>query len=440
MYRALFVVVVISSLFAHATICPQSTTVCSSFEANSIVFRGRVLEVKVPASPGISHTYPDGSTAVLFVGPMSVQVRFEVLEVFKGEPGREITVSADQGMFKQDGEYVVFALPIKAAAVTSVCSRTHQITDAAQDADLMWLRAYPTAPSTAAIFGSFAVAGGANEKTVASVTLSGDATRTAVADEKNGYRFSDLAPGIYTVTASVPAGLVTQGARTISVGAKGCAEVDWYVQHDSHIRGTVTDASGQSLSKVYVGLLRPAANRTGFDIVTQQGTDEKGNYDFSKVEPGDYWVALYPLGPNNSEAHAPVFYPSGSTSASAKLVHVTASESLAGLNLVLPEALHSVVVKVQVLREDGGAVDQAKVIAKDTLTPTQAIDSTADSSGRAEIKLYAGRVYSLVATTPGTREPACAGPVKFVAKEGLVLDAMTLDKSFHDCRVLQNSN
>jgi hypothetical protein len=439
-YRALFVLVVISSLFAHASVCPQSATVCSSFEANSIVFRGRVLEAKVPASPAISHTYPDGSTGVSFAVPMSVQVRFEVLEVFKGEPGREITMGAGQGMFKKDGEYVVFASPYKAAMVTSVCSRTHPITDAAQDADLMWLRAYPAAPATAAIFGSFAVAGGGNEKTAASVTLSGDVTRTAIVDEKNGYRFSDLAPGTYTVTASVPAGLVTEGAKTVSVGAKGCAEVDWYVQHDSHIRGTVSDASGQSLSKVRVGLLRPASNRTGFDIVTQQGTDERGGYDFSKVEPGDYWVALYPLGPNNNEPHAPVYYPTGSTSATAKLLHVTASESLADLNLVAPEALHPVVVKVQVLREDGSAVNQALVIAKDTLTPTQAITATADSSGRAEITLYVGRVYKLVANTPGTREPACAGPVQFVAKDGLVLDAMTLDKSFHDCRALQNSN
>lgn len=404
------------------------------------MFRGRVLEVKVPSSPAVSHTYPDGSMGVSFAVPMSVQVRFEVLEVFKGEPGREITVDAGQGMFNQDGEYVVFASPYKAAMVASVCSRTHQITDAAEDADLMWLRAYPTAPGTAAIFGSFAVADGKNEKTVASVTLSGDVTRTAVVDEKNGYRFNDLVPGTYTVTASVPAGLVTGGAKTVSVGAKGCAQIDWYVQHDSHIRGTVSDVSGKRLSRVSVGLLRPAANRTGFEIVTRQGTDERGNYDFSKVEPGDYWVALYPLGPNNNEPHAPVYYPSGSTSATAKLLHVTASESLADLNLVAPEALHSVVVKVQVLREDGAPVDRALVIAKDTLTPTQAITSTADSSGRAEITLYAGRVYKLVANTPGTREPACAGPVQFVAKEGLVVETMTLDKSFHDCRVLQSSN
>jgi hypothetical protein len=145
----------------------------------------------------------------------------------------------------------------------------------------MWLRAYPTAPGTAAIFGSFAVADGKNEKTVASVTLSGDVTRTAVVDEKNGYRFNDLVPGTYTVTASVPAGLVTGGAKTVSVGAKGCAQIDWYVQHDSHIRGTVSDVSGKRLSRVSVGLLRPAANRTGFEIVTRQGTDERGNYDFS---------------------------------------------------------------------------------------------------------------------------------------------------------------
>jgi hypothetical protein len=36
------------------------------------------------------------------------------------------------------------------------------------------------------------------------------------------------------------------------------------------------------------------------------------------------------------------------------------------------------------------------------------------------------------------RASACAGPVKFIAKEGLVLNALTLDKTFDECRALQH--
>jgi hypothetical protein len=189
--------------------------------------------------------------------------------------------------------------------------------------------------------------------------------------------------------------------------------------------------------RVQVGLLRPARNRTGFDVVASQSTDTKGNYDFSKIDPGDYWIALNYLGPNNNEPHAPVYYPSEASQSTAKLIHLGPTDVRDKINLVLTPTLHPISFHVHVINQDGTPVIKAHVIAEDPLTLPQALAARADENGDADITLYEGREYKLIARTSGEREPGCAGPVKFIAKEGLQLGTLTLDKTWSQCRALQ---
>jgi hypothetical protein len=432
------VTIILATLVANATSCMGPITVCSSFDGSQTVFRGRVIEIVPVYLPPTPVTYPDGSKTTLYAGPGTEHVRLEVLEVFKGNPGSEITVTspARDMRFEVGSEAIVFASRFGTANEfgAGLCSRTHSLTDAAADADLAWLRAYPTAPERSAIFGSFSLQDHAEARIAATVAISGDESRTAASDDKNSYRFDNLAPGTYKLTASVPAGMVADGARTVTVAAKSCAEVDWYVRFDSHIQGKVTDIAGKPLSGIGVELLRPSNFRGGFTFVTTGVTDANGEYDISKVAPGDYWVALNPLAPDNRSPYTPVYYPAASTLAAAKLLHLTASGSLSGIDLVQPEPLQAAIVHARVIRGDGEPVDQAKVDAVDTRNRNQFIRGVADATGWAELHLYAGREYYFDATTPGEREPVCAGPVRFVAKDGLVLDTLTLDKSFDQCR------
>jgi hypothetical protein len=201
----------------------------------------------------------------------------------------------------------------------------------------------------------------------------------------------------------------------------------------------VTDEEGRPAPKVVVNLLRPAQNRTGSEFVASQDTDADGDYDFSKVDPGDYWVALHHLGPNSNDPHVPVYYASGPSGSAAGLIHLGASEMREGINLVLTPALSSVGVHLRVVNPDGTPAIQAHVEAEDPLTPGQAMDGTADANGDGEITLYEGREYSLIASTNGNREPACAGPVRLVAREGLQLGTLTLDKTWNQCRALQRA-
>jgi hypothetical protein len=323
---------------------------------------------------------------------------------------------------------------------TSICNGNHLVENPDQDSDLAWLRAYPTAPPTSNISGTVTMGYGATDIPSVRITLSGQENLATYSAEDHSYKFTDLPPGRYTLTAILPAGYVTLQSDTVAVtvAAKGCAEVDWAIRLDTHIKGTVTDSVGNPVSGARIGLLQPVQNRVGFTAVTSQRTDANGNYDFSKVNPGDYWVALYYSGPNNNEPHAPVFYPSGADSSSAELIHLGPWANVENIDLVGTPALRPVSLHVHVVNPDGTPVIRAHVIATDPLTPVQALSATADDNGDADITLYEGREYRLIGSTSGYREPACAGPIKFIAKDGLQLGTLRLDKTWDQCRALQN--
>lgn len=448
-------------LFAHATSCLGPITICDSFSKSSIVFRGRVIEVIPHVSQGTTITYPDGSTATAYQVSGTEDFRFEVLEVFKGDPGRKVTVTGGNNEFSLGKEYLIFASrnPSTEALGTGVCSGNRSIENAERDPDLAWLRAYPAAPPTASIFGQVRWGYPINEMSSTvenpasiTITMAGERTFTVSTTINQSYTFKDLPPGAYTLTAIAPDGLtamawdskgttvsVEKDTVTRTVAAKGCSEIDWYVRYDIHIKGTVTDSDGNPLSGVPMGLLRPAQNRIGFQITRNQLTDAGGHYDFSGIPPGDYRVATHPLGPNNLDPYAPVYYPSGNSFSAAKLIHLSPSGNLESINFVQGPALASISLHLHVVNPDGSPVIKAHVIAEDPSTPGQAISAIADENGDANITLYGGRQYRLIASTSGYREPACAGPVKFIAKEGLQLDTLTLDKTWDECRALQSA-
>ncbi|HXN64753.1 MAG TPA: carboxypeptidase regulatory-like domain-containing protein [Candidatus Acidoferrales bacterium] len=443
MRRLAPVLVLFLCLSVQAATCPATITICAAFEEAPLIFRGRVIATIQHASPMHEFTRPDGSTVRTYESVMTEDFRFEVVEAFKGTPDREIIISGANGQFEEGKEYIVFATfnPETGTVQTSICLPNHLVEDPDQDSDLAWLRAYPTAPPTANIFGKVAMSYGVTEIPSIKVTLAGSESRTTFSGEDHSYSFNGLPPGTYTLTAILPAGYVNLEKDSVGVtlAAKGCVEVDWAIRHDTHIKGTVADAGGSPVSGARIGLLRPAENRTGFDIVSYERTDVDGNYDFSKVQPGDYWVALYYLGPFNDEPHAPVFYPSGANSSSAKLIHVDPSASIENINLVSTPVLRRVSSHVHVVNPDGTPVTKAHVIASDPLSPINALSATADENGDADIILYEGREYRLIASASGDREPACAGPITFIAKDGLQLGTLKLDKTFEQCRTLQKA-
>ena len=436
--------ILLSALSARATSCLGPITVCSSFEQSDLVFRGRVLETTLPPSTPQTVTYPDGSTSQVVSVPMSETARLQVLEVFKGPVpvNAELTVTAGQGMFKTGSEYVIFANTNARdkQIYTSVCTRTHSLRGP-DDADLAWLRAYPTAPPTGSIYGTLR---GTDEwhKPVpnAAVNLAGRVSRSATVGADGSYAFRDLPPGSYTVTAALPAGLVTGKPSTVTLAPRSCAEVDWFVHHDAGVSGRITDTGGSPVAHTSVWLLRPVKNRLGYQSVTFVQTDAEGRYAFGSVEPGSYWLAVHLFGADHNDPHPAVFYPAEPTLKTAKLLTVDASSKLTGEDFVAADALQPVTVHLRVLNEKGEPVVQGHIDAEDDLTPARGISSDrTGADGTADIQMFEGRTYTLVANTSGYREPACAGPVRFVAHEGLTLPPLTLSKTWNQCRSEQHA-
>jgi len=397
----------------------------------------------LPIHPG----QPSPTLGVGGYGPVILSARLQVLEVFKGDPGPEITVVNSDGLFRKGNEFLIYAATrSQNPLAVNTLARTNVVTEPYAVADLVWLRAYPTAPPTASIFGSATLGPGITDTPTISVTLTGPTALTASPSADHTYTFKDLPPGAYTVTTILPAGYTTardKNTAAVTVAAKGCAEVDFPIRYDTHIRGLVTDAAGNPAPNVPIGLLKPAPAQSliGFNIVNFQNTGPDGRYDFAMADPGDYWVAFNYPGPNSATPYVPVYYPSGSTQASAQLIHLGALDSSAtrdNINLVLLPPLTPVTLHVHVVNPDGSPV-KANVIANDSLTPNRGQGFTADANGNADITLFAGRSYTLVATTYDMHQPSCAGPVKFTAAAGLQLGTLTLDKTTTACSALKRS-
>src|SRR5438132_1236907 len=299
------------------------------------------------------------------------------------------------------------------------------------------MRALRSAQSGSAIYGSLAPPSGlAEENLSATVSIRGPEVRTAVLNGKWQYTFSGLSPGEYTVSVAMAPGFATLGARQVSVKDKGCAQVDWEVLYDSHVRGRVADTSGRPLNNLYMVLERRDSRvATGLATVRSSQTGSDGHYDFSLVPPGDYLVSANHLGPSPTQPYPRVYYPNADSDVGATSVHVAASSTVENLDITLPNAWKQVTVHTRVLQPDGSPAIGAQVFAHDVdySWSGEPAMATASANGGATLNVYEGRTYYLTATISGGTQQRCAGPLKFTAKDGVRLDPITIEHNWGNC-------
>jgi hypothetical protein len=133
-------------LLLIATLPTHAQTICEAYQSdyNASIFRGYVSDVTI-----------DQSTCV---GQMNCNQKLRVLtlEVFKGNPGREIIITQfnfSTGQWMEKGhEYLIYAQPPRDNG--DVYAGGAEITEVPPET-LAWLRAYLTAPQTVRIYGEF---------------------------------------------------------------------------------------------------------------------------------------------------------------------------------------------------------------------------------------------------------------------------------------------
>jgi hypothetical protein len=453
-FASILILLLIAPLSNHAQ------TICEAYQSdyNASIFRGYVSDVTI-----------DQSTCV---GQMNCNQKLRVLtlEVFKGNPGREIILQNNHPWMAKGHEYLIYAQAPQGNG--DVYAHGTEITDVAPET-LAWLRAYPTAPQTALIYGDIYNAPSILDASRILITVTGNGNQShtsAIAHyDEYIYSFNDLPPGIYTVSASAPSasGLLIEstlqravydgnatytqtgsalnpiptGANpkldefSVSVAAKRCGKVDFTIRYDSHIKGRVTDTSGQPVAGASVGLIeggRESDLARGFvHLVTQLKTDADGIYDFTLLDPDDYRVGLHPFLPSENDPYSPVFYPAKSMPIDAAVLHLDASATIDNIDFVRPDALQPATVHILFVRKDGSPIESNNIQVVDRVISGPSITET-DATGHADLHLFAGREYTLTAVTQEI-QPSCAGPVEFIAKDGLTLAPLIADKTFRDC-------
>ena len=193
-------------------------------------------------------------------------------------------------------------------------------------------------------------------KAVVTLTLEGTPRRWATVrtDGSGRFQFTGLPAGRYDLRATkVNEGTATYGANhlqelgdVITLGdgeTRGAITLRFL--HSASISGHVYDSDGEPAGSARVSLLRPGRN-LGAPVLAQYrvaSTDDRGEYRFSNVSPGRYYIRVSPAGaggfggPNTGRQAMLVdqFYGGARDAKDAAAVHVGGGESLSGFDFHL---------------------------------------------------------------------------------------------------------
>ena len=261
---------------------------------------------------------------------------------------------------------------------------------------------------------------------------------TVTTGEDGKYEASGLEPGKYRVSASLT-GYVTAhfGGRNrndIGVlaevsGGRLTTGIDLRLQAAGGVTGRIFDERGEGLSGVEVELVAELTlpGMKGPGAVAFAQTVEGGEYRFTQVLPGEYWVRAYKAGPGGSHdarepialalrelrdrtasgllarsAYSSTFFPGVTHLEEAQPLRVDAGGELVGIDFALA-AMPTRHVTGRVLDEDGRPPSQAQIRMHSmgglNSSPAE-YTGTVDRNGRFDIAGVAAGDYMLMVTAP----------------------------------------
>jgi hypothetical protein len=321
---------------------------------------------------------------------------------------------------------------------TRGCTRSRHVRDAKED--LAFLDGLSKAARTSTVFGTVSVRSGGIQTEGkptpgAVVEIHGEGkNRRSITDRRGRYVFSGLAPGAYSVKASLPGFRQSESESKdpVEVIARGCGVQDVVLRKNwtGSVSGRVIRADGASgPAGINVDLIRVDGEKsellTGFTVQT----DDHGNYSFHGISPGYYKIVLNLYKPPTSEdPYRTLYWPAASTEAASSAVEVKLTGSSLRLDFRLPPPLKSTRVNVIVLLPDGEPARDANANVGTRLDGSFAWAGTAvtDASGRFSLGAIEGFEYTVQDIL--TREARMSGDVHFSAADGGQLITIRLVK------------
>ncbi|MCC6586947.1 MAG: hypothetical protein IT168_09675 [Bryobacterales bacterium] len=296
------------------------------------------------------------------------RVTFDRIESFRGTRESQITVVTGigggdcGGPFQEGKVYLVYAYDVGAGLETGICTRTAPVDDAAEDVGFLRslaskgpegrISGYVTTqrPSPAEDYdGKGAIPG-------VSVWMESDQGRKQTTTNAKGeYEFAALPPGQYRLWADLPAKLGGGGPVAYTLEPQSCVSANFIAQELGTIRGSLRDAYGQPVRRVWVELLRASdGRRTGI----QDGfTNDLGAYRISNVPKGEYLLGVHvthpPTGTEYSwDPYTRNYYPGVPDAHAARTIAVNSAQVITGIDWTIGAPLERRVIRGIVLGPD----------------------------------------------------------------------------------------
>ena len=380
--------------------CFAPGPVCSIELGKTVIFRGTVTELTL--IPNIMLMKKADGTEVKVHGNGRYRVRFAVQETFSGAPVQEAVIYTNEQSsacgfpFQVGREYVVFTSAAEGELWASKCSRTALLEPGVENESVTWMRGVGMRPAGATLSGVVLLPWESAEKTVAAkVALDGPERRTAATDKDGRYTFTGLKAGDYSVSAVVPPGFLVDPARKVTLPDKGCAESGFRVAYDGQIAGRVVDADGRAVADLSLELQQMKGGRA--EAVGRAKTDGSGSYEFTRVSPGGYFVAVRGAGWLTEEGASTVYYPHATEINVAQAVELGASAKRESVDFLLAKLRPTLAVRVRVLRQDGSAAAGLELFAFPNRSrpgePTRT--GVTDAGGWATLPLFPDKEYAV---------------------------------------------
>ena len=290
---------------ASACSCPPSGPPCQNAFQVDAIFVGTVRSIT--PLPDDQPPPPPGSSRI----PREVRVEFGEVMTFRGMTGTTAALRTPGSgpacgyEFKEGGRYLVYASRARdgAGLVTSICSRTRLLSQAADDIAFLQTLSTPGGPR-ARVYGTvthwerdLATGQPINHGPVPDVVINarggGNAFDT-VTDAQGRYEVR-VPPGTYEVSAWPP-GRFSSGDRKYTAelrDPRSCVAADFTVRIETRLRGTVRQAAGTPVSGALVQVMAAdSVDKIGNIQTVGTTTDATGSFEFTDLSPGRYVLGV----------------------------------------------------------------------------------------------------------------------------------------------------
>jgi hypothetical protein len=204
----------------------------------------------------------------------------------------------------------------------------------------------------------------------------------AVTNPEGEATFTDLRPGIYSISAEADGYLPVE--RKVDVGSIGCVEVRLGMMLDRRIKGRVLTSDGHPAADVQIQVR--SIERPVWDEAQSVKTDADGNYEFRYfIQPGGYHVGVnldHP--PTLENPYTRWFSPGTDNPQTATPVYFADVQETKQYDLVLPSRQKERLIQGTVITPDGQPVAGALVSILDAqwLWRPAVVETRADSNGQ----------------------------------------------------------